>query len=337
MFSSPRCLPADEWCGDGHAVRCTVVKGEMSFYIDENAWEGDGHDSEADAIWAGDGHGLDACEASGLVKDSMEGQDYSEVDGVTRAEYRNSDLECAKIIAGASIVVGEQNEDLGAGGAFAMLLAAAALVALAFFIVNKKRRQREPEVDMKEDFSLISNSLNGSFLGNGGDDPYANTIDVHKCASIFCNCNKSMNETTFLPAPKKVDMAKTMAANGISPTSVNAFFPEEDEVVEEDEADTSAGIVADLDPEANNDEEVAQSNQDNIMRMPIRSQYEEQDRPLTPVSEIAHDSEIDTEMESMAGDNDETTVPPPPPLTFHPAYRQGSGVAVMQSDDEMSI
>ncbi|KAL7534974.1 hypothetical protein ACHAXR_006184, partial [Thalassiosira sp. AJA248-18] len=348
----------DDWCGNG-AVRCSVVKGEMNFHVDtfnldDDGWFGDAHDAEGGAwagdghddidagdahdaesgAWAGDGHDdIDACDASNIIKDSMEGKDYSEVDGVTKAEYRNSDLECdgggGTIIAAKTTFV--EDDGVGAGAAFGMLMAAAALIALAFFVTRRRRRQPIPEEVMKEDISLVSGDLNGTFFSDR-EDPYANTIDVHKCTSIFCNCNGNLSETTFLPAPTKVNMAETMAANGISPTAVNEadneFFEEEDEL--------ATGIPTDLEEQANTGRESPTAH-DSIMRVPIRSQNEESDRPLTPVNEIAHDSEIDTELESMAGDNDETTVPPPPPLSFHPAYRQGSRVATLESDDEISI
>ena len=262
----------------------------------------------------------------------MEGQDYSEVDGVTHAAYRHTDLECGKIISGANIVVVEsKNEGLSAGAAFGILMLALALLALIY----KKTRRRRREMPEKEDFSLISNSLNGSYLD--APDPYANTIDVHKCTSLFCNCNNAMSDTTFLPAPSpsKVNMAQTMAAHGVSAAAFEdaTLYPEEEEKVEEGayDEDTTAGVVPP--PMPGGDEEEFVPVQDSIMRQ----QYAEHDRPLTPVNEIAHDSEIDTEMESMAGDADDTTVPPPPPLAYHPAYQQGSGVAVMQSDDEISI
>ena len=57
----------------------------------------------------------------------MEGSDYSEVDGVTNAQYRNSDGKgCGMIIAGAVDVPMEDN-GLDAGTAFAILATAAAL------------------------------------------------------------------------------------------------------------------------------------------------------------------------------------------------------------------
>ena len=125
--------------------------------------------------WEGDG--FDECEAAYIVKKSMQDQDYSEdVDGVDGAYFRNSDGDCESIVAGAAVI---PDEGVSAGVAFGLVAAAAALVALLFFAWNKLRRKPEAA----EDMSLISNSLNGSYFG--GDDPYANTIDVHKCTSIY--------------------------------------------------------------------------------------------------------------------------------------------------------
>jgi len=330
----------DEFCGEGH-VRCSVVKGEMNFYIDESTMDDD--------AWAGDGFNIDDCAAINIIKESMEGQDYSEdVEGVLSAKYKNSDSkECEEeVIAGAAIIMPtETDDDSSAAAAFLVPFAAAALALLALLAARKFRRKPvavEEEPPVKEDISLISNSLNGSFLGGGEyEDPYANTIDVHKCTSIYCNCNKDTSETDFLPVPKKVDMAKTMMALGFSPTAVNQadgeFFcqPVADEKEEED------------DPEL--DHSGSFESKGSIMRVPIRSQLEQEDRPLTPVNEVLHDSEIDTELEeSVMGDqegtldgqtmNDETTVPPPPPLFFHPAYQQGTGqVHLKDSEDEISI
>jgi hypothetical protein len=64
----------------------------------------------------------------------------------------------------------------------------------------------------------------------------------------------------------------------------------------------------------------------------------ERDHHLQPVNEVAHDSEIDTELESVADadDNDQTTVPPPPPLAFHPDYKRRTLYA-QRDDDEESV
>lgn len=329
----------DDWCGDGHAVRCSVVKGEMSIHP---GWGDDG-----------DGHqGLEICDALDIIRESMDGNDYTEVDGVTSAKYRNGDHKCGepRIIAGAAIMVQPQEDDSFAALGF-LLFVVAALIALALLVARKFRRKPPSPEPVREDISLISNNLNGS-LYEEPNDPYANTIDVHKCTSIYCNCNGGGNGTTFLPAPNTVDMAKTMTANGISPTAVNEvdgeFFNQDDidkdrENQEENEAELEQ--APDLEHQSS---QGSKESQGSIMRVPISSQFQESARPLTPVDEIAHDSEIDTEMESLAGvdtemesyagENDETTVPPPPPLAFHPAYRQGSGeVQMTESSDEISI
>jgi hypothetical protein len=289
----------DDWCGDGHAVRCTVVKGEMSV---SPSWSGDGHAAAG---------ALDECSACEIVKDSMEGHDYTDIDGVTGAKYRNCDAECdsGTVIAGAATVVPPEDEDLSGGALFAIWLAALAAIALLALLLARKRRSNAQEVN--DDMSLISNDLNGNHIGDY-EDPYANTIDVHKCTSIYCNCNSKLNETTFLPAPKTVDMARTKSDNGLSPpgAAVNQLSNEEEEPVQDDAAN-----------------EVEHNG--SIMRMPFAYQSDETtDRPLTPVNEIAHDSEIDTELESVA--DDDTNIPPPPPIAFHPSYNK-------QSSDEISI
>lgn len=289
----------------------TVYPGAVNW--SDDGWEGDAH-----------GDGIDACSASDMIKDGMEGNDYSDIDGVTNAEYRNTDADCGMIVSGANIIVQPQDDD-DSGVAFGIFAAAAAcLIALAFLIAHKLRRK--PREFVREDISLISNSLDGSLNDR---NPYASTIDVHKCTSIYCNCNSKSNETTFLPAPKRVDMAKTLAANGISPTAVNEA---DDLFFNQDESDGP-----ELDQAANLEHQGSNESRGSIMRVPIRSQYEENDgRPLTPVNEVLNDSELDSEMESVAGDD--TTIPPPPPLAFHPAYRQGPGaVHLSESNDEISI
>ena len=305
----------DEWCGDGNAVRCAVVNGKMTFspgkwgddgYGDDDGWGDDGYDS----AWDGDGHAsaIDECASASLIKDSMDGHDYSDIDGIENAEFRRSDLDCGMIVAGANMAV-EEEDELSAGAAFGIFFACLALLALMFLLVRKLRRKRP-----RDEISLISNNLDGSLAGY--DNPYGNTIDVHKCTSIYCNCNSNLNETTFLPAPKKVNMAKTMEKNGISPTAVDDaeesefFNPTKEEPKETLAFDESKG---------------------SIMRVPIRTQLDAEDRTLEPVNEVS-----ESELESVAGDNtDESTVPPPPPLASHPTYgKQGSRT---QSNDEISI
>eukprot|EP00578_Thalassiosira_sp_NH16_P012976 CAMPEP_0181118984 /NCGR_PEP_ID=MMETSP1071-20121207/23365_1 /TAXON_ID=35127 /ORGANISM="Thalassiosira sp., Strain NH16" /LENGTH=995 /DNA_ID=CAMNT_0023203511 /DNA_START=260 /DNA_END=3247 /DNA_ORIENTATION=- len=329
----------NDYCGDGNAVRCTVINGEMSVIVSKQDIDSESHD-------------FDECEVLKLIKESMEDKDYSkDVDGVSGAKYRNSDVDCGKIIAGAAIVVQAEDDSLSAGAAFGMLAAAAALLALLFLLAGKFKRKSPPPTPVRDDISLISNSLNGSMYDDK-IDPYANTIDVHKCTSIYCDCNKGGLGTTFLPAPKcvNVDIAKTMMDNGISPTAVDQvdgkfFNPSKDE--DDSEADQASGLkqqdlslfdqASDIEQQS---DQVSSETRGSIMRVPIRSQLDDQDqdRPLTPVNEIAHDSEIDTELESVADDNDYSTVPPPPPLSSHPAYGQESGkVQPMGSNDEISI
>lgn len=262
----------------------------MGFFVDESTWEGDGH-------------GIDACSSFDIIEASMEGNDYTEVDGVTNVKYRNSDDPNCGMIVGAGMIYTPEDKRLSAGTAFGLLLAAAALVALLFLLA--KRRKPEPP---REEFPL-TDSLTGDLPR---DNPYGSPIDVHKCSSHRCEiCNKMKRETSFLPVPRKVDLTRTMRSNGISPTSVNqtdSFFGQESQ---DGSQQNSAG---------------------SIMRVPIRSQMDEDSRALPPVNEIPHDSEIDTELESVADqDADGTTIPPPPPLELHPAYGR------TESSDELSI
>ena len=338
----------------------------MSVYVDQS---GDGRD--------GDGRGVDACVFSRIIRDSMEGNDYTEVEGVTNARYRNSDAGgCGKNINGvaAAVVQPAGDDELGAGAAFGILAAVAAVAALAFLVTRRRKTRGHAggaeggagggargegcvwgaegaeggafKIEDRE-MSLISNDPDVSFFEDARkEDPYANTIDVHMCTSIYCDCNNARRATSFLPVPKRVDMAGTMLANGISPTAVNqvddAFF--HSDAAPGDGSYESESEGADV---AGRGRDGPGARKGSIMRVPIRSQIrQEGGRPLTPVNEIAHDSEIDTEMESLADDygadvstlNDQTTVPPPPPLAFHPAYGRGSGeVHTAESNDEMSI
>mmetsp|Transcript_12867 Transcript_12867/g.27809 ORF Transcript_12867/g.27809 Transcript_12867/m.27809 type:complete len:205 (-) Transcript_12867:306-920(-) len=196
-----------------------------------------------------------------------------------------------------------------------------------------------------QEMSLISNSLDGSFLDSPCKDPYASAIDVHKCTSIYFSTynNKPLSEPHFLPVPRKVDMSKTMMANGMSHTVVNQadskFFDEDpalDTTADSSELEEDAFDAGEQQARVHNDGSTMK--QGSIMRVPIFQQ--EGDRPLTPVNEIANDSEFDTEISDDEGTemDGSTTIPPPPPLNFHPAYRQGTGdVQLTDSNDEISI
>jgi hypothetical protein len=310
----------DDWCGDGHAIRCSVVKGEMTIY--PAGWEGDGHD-------------FDPCLAADIIEASMEGNDYTEVDGVTGAKYRNSDDGNCTVAIVSSAATAVKDNDLSAGALFAIWLAAFALIALAFLLLRKRKQaQQAQQAPQLDDISLISNDLNGSLPEF--DDPYANTTDVHQCTSKLCTmCNNSLQDPRFLHAPKRVNMKKVMEVNGIcmpcdtvSPTGVDQahgdFFNQESK-------DEDSDVIES--PPAISHQESANT-RGNIMRVPFFRA--ERDQPLQPVNEVAHDSEIDTELESVADDNDQTTVPPPPPLAFHPAYKQRT-VYTQRDDDEESV
>ncbi len=74
-----------------------------------------------------------------------------------------------------------------------------------------------------------------------------------------------------------------------------------------------------------------------------RSYLPVEQRPLRTVSEIPHDSEIDTELESDGEDDATSVPPPPPPMAFHPSYGEQLGRQAQSPlsddpvDDEMSI
>ena len=275
---------------------------------------------------------VDACAAADLIGESMEGQDYAEdVAGVTDVEYRGS-AACAQIIAGAAAVVAPA-DGISAGAFFGLLFAAAALAALALLAARRLRRPAKEDGtarDLPEDFSLISNDLDGSFFGRQEEDPRANTVDVHVCKSLYCNCNKdkALSETTFLPVPSKVCLAAAVAAQGIPPTGVDGVG--------------GFSFARDSRASGTRDGEASSASRDIIMRVPIRSQLEQDEDGLSlaPVREITRDSEIDTEPDESVG-GIKTVIPPPPPLENHPAYPEypegWETTRRSNSDDEMSV
>ena len=283
--------------------------------------------------WKGDGHDMDPCLAADIVEASMEGNDYTEVDGVTGAKYRNSDDGNCTLVIDSSAATVVKDEDLSAAALFAIWLAAFALIALAFLLLRKRKQAQQRALE-SDDMSLISNDLNGSMPDF--DDPYANTTDVHQCTSKLCTmCNNGLQDTRFLPAPKRVNMKKVIEANEmcmpcdtISPTGVDQthgdFFNQESKDEHSD--------VMELPPDISHQESA--NTRGSIMRVPFFQA--ERDQHLQPVNEVAHDSEIDTELESVADDTDQTTVPPPPPLAFHPAYKQRT-LYTQRDDDEESV
>ena len=235
---------------------------------------------------------------------------------VTDVEYRGSSA-CTTIVGGAAAVaLPAAAEGLGAGAAFGLLFAAAALAALALLAARRRRRPSAEEeggvpvpreLRLDRDFSLISNSLDGSLYEHVEEDPHANTVDVHTCKSLYCNCNKdrALSATTFLPVPRGADLARTLRTHGIAPAPDAA-------------ADASS------------------PGRGSILRVPIRAQLEgAEERSLTPVREIAHDSEIDTDYDESVDPRGADGVPPPPPLTSHPAYGAGTAQRA-DSADEMS-
>lgn len=281
------------------------------------------------AGWNGDGY--DPCLATDIIELSMQGNDYTEIDHVTGAKYSNSDVEgCGVVVASAATVT--KDEDLSAGVLAAIWFAALALIALAFLLVRMRRRKA-----VREDISLISDDLNGELYDF--DDPYANTTDVHKCTSKVCPiCNNRPQDPRFSPATKgRVDMGKIKDAHGISrnpasktvsPTSVNDTddknpFDDELKVEEEDESADSPPPPPAL---------PATSNKGRIMRLPYFHSHS--DQPLPPINDVAHESD-ETDLDSVAHDCDNSTVPPPPPMTLHPAYQQRD--TKQRDSDEESV
>jgi len=258
------------------------------------------------------GSGLDACGGATLIHESMQGNDYSSVNGVKNVEFKEK-TSCPAIVANKTIVAEEEEDNTAV--IVGVPLAAALLVALALLIARRRR-------DDREEFSLASDL--DDFMGPP-EDPYANTIDVHKCTSMYCDCcNKGLEHVSFIPAPMKVDLNQTRAAAGLPPMAPNT--PVEDlwqypDYAQDADSDT---VTAVQNGSTNGQEAPAPETYVPVTETPddARSYLPVEQRPLTTVNEIAHDSEIDTELESVAGDDD-ASIPPPPP-------RQ-------PPDDEMSI
>ena len=305
----------------------------MTFYAAEGSWDGDGHDDAGYTIAAasavegslgGDGQGDEGytiasasarCEAAGLIEESMDGRDFSYVDGIKSAEYISSEA-CdlpSKVVAAPIAVVEKRGIDDGS-----ILALTAAALALAFLALLAYRRMRRREF-VVDDFSIISNSLEGSLPDQEG--PLASTIDVHQCSSIYCDiCNKGNPETRFLPVPRTPDLQKTMSEVGICPVAPPS------RTYSDVTQRASNVIVAPIRPF----EDDGGPAQDAIMRQPYGDQYDH----LDTVDEVPNDSEIDSEVESVYEDDDppddETVPPPPPPLSLHPTYD-------VRSTDEISV
>ena len=276
---------------------CSIIKGEMTVYADS--------------------HAMDACDYSKVVQDSMDSSDFSHIDGVEKTEYLDSSscADASKTISGEAAVVEEDSLSAAAMIGFAML--AAFLAAAALLLARKFRRN-----NANRDIDLIS--VDTDFSGNRYEqDPFASTVDVHKCTSMYCNCNKGGSGTTFLPAPRKANMDKVLKNQGIdvSPTGVDeaqGFFVGDPEPLGKVSTDS------DLDTSQN-----APEGQDNIIRAAPHAPASEME--LEPVREVDNDSQIDTEWESE-GEEDLESIPPPPPLPPGKKLKNGS-----LASDEMSI
>ena len=292
----------EEACTPKHSGHdCSIVKGEMTVYSDS--------------------HSMDACDYANIVEAGMGNTDFSDIDGVKEVEYLNSGSSCdgaSKIISGEAAVVDEQSLSAGAMIGIAML---AAFVAAAALLLARKMR-RKPNAS--RDFDLISVDTDFEGKGLGANDPFASTVDVHKCTSMYCNCNKGGTGTTFLPAPRKSNMDKVIKKQGLDTTSPTGL----------DEADAQGFFVGDPEPldavSIDTDDSSVSLNSSQPKDDIIRADPTPDDRLLTPVREIAHDSEIDTEFESD-GEEDLESIPPPPPLP--PGHPKRNSLQA----DEMSV
>jgi len=257
------------------------------------------------------GSEFDACDGATLIHDSMQGNDYSNVDGVKSVTFKEK-TNCPAIVAAKAAVVEEEEDNT------AMLvgipLAAALFVALALLVARRMR-------DDREEFPLSSGL--DDFMGPP-EDPYANTIDVHKCTSMYCNCNKALENVSFIPAPREVDLAQARAYAGL-PAVTNTTADEGDWFPEEKARDADSDTVTGVHNGSTNGQvPVVEAPDDSRSYLPVEQ------RPLMTVSEIPHDSEIDTELESLEGGDDATSIPPPPPPPSS-LYHDD------EPDDEMSI
>ncbi|KAL7504685.1 hypothetical protein ACHAXN_002270 [Cyclotella atomus] len=281
---------------------CSIIKGGMTVYADS--------------------HSMDACDYANIVEASMDIVDYSSVDGIKGIEYVDSGSSCdgtSKIVSGEAAVTDDEGLSAGAMIGFAML---AAFIAAAALLLARKMRRTGDASD--RDFDLIS--VDTDFEGNrfGSNDPFASTVDVHKCTSMYCNCNKGGAGTTFLPAPKKSIIDKVIKKQGIDSTSPTGV----------DEAAAQGFFVGDPEPleavSMDSDDSSQSRNSSQPKDSIIRAEPTSEERVLTPVREIAHDSEIDTEFESD-GEEDLESIPPPPPLP--PGHPKRNSL----QDDEMSV
>ena len=266
-------------------------------------------------VYAGD-HVLNACDYSNVIEASMRSADFSDIDGVKDVEYVSSDScgDTSSIIAGEAAVV-ETEEGLSAGAMIGLAMLGAFVAALALLLARKLRQKPETIDNREIDLVSVDTDFEGNRFGNG--DPFASTVDVHKCTSMYCNCNQGGIGTKFLPAPKKSNMSKIMSNQGIDTTSPTGV----------DDAEAQGFFVGDTAEES--EDSSRSQNSTELKDGIIRAEPTVEDRALTPVREVAHDSEIDTEWES---DGEEIeSIPPPPPLPpGHPGNNS------LQAD-EMSV
>jgi len=273
----------------------------------------------------------------------MSGNDHSNVNGVKNVEFKEK-KSCPAIVASQTAIVEEGGDNMGllVGLPLALLLA-----LLALFAARRRRR------DDREEFSLSSGL--DDFMGTH-DDPYASTIDVHKCTSMYCNCNKALENVSFIPAPRNADLAQARALAGLAAVVAadeGDWYPEAQ--MHDVDSDTVTGVhngstngdvsIPPPPPLGAPPETSVPVVAAAAAAIPVdsRSYLPVEQRPLRTVSEIPHDSEIDTELESDGEDDATSVPPPPPPMAFHPSYGEQLGRQAQSPlsddpvDDEMSI
>jgi hypothetical protein len=123
-------------------------------------------------------------------------------------------------------------------------------------------------------------------------------------------------------------IGRNSASKTVSPTSVNdtdaVFYknPFDDYEAKVEKEDESADSPPPALP--------ATSNKGSILRLPYFHSHS--DQPLPPINDVAHESD-ETDLDSVAHDGDNSTVPPPPPMALHPAYQE-RGTKQRDSDEE---
>jgi hypothetical protein len=228
-----------------------------------------------------DSHAIDACDHLSVLQASMDNADFSEIEGVQQVEYLHSGKSCvsaSRMISGEAIVT---DDGLSTGTMIALAMLAALVVSVANkFLLDRKLRQERDAGD--SDYDLISNYEEGNESKN--NDPIASTVDVHKCTSLNCNCNKEGAGTTFLPVT---------ADQGLD-TTLPTVFGDEEEIDTDDSLSSrnsskhkdtmNTTLLTVSDDEEEMYTEFSPKPKDTIIHA---ASHLTEDRELTPVREIA--------------------------------------------------